>query len=341
MVPGSTRRPGAPRNPGVQRGAGVRVVLRVESTVRQLRREPIGSSPPPTRAAVRGVVDAEVDTAAPPPREPASPGETAGARPERTGPGPTRRRPLGRAGDPSRSPQWRARPQPQPELESGGGVCCDCSGRSRAGSPVCAGRRPGLVMTGLPEPRRDDGSRARLDTPGVELPGGCRTPAPGRRTGSAADMLAGMRSVVTLYARGPVRRRAGTGKGWQGRRGPVGSTDRRPAAPAGRRHATPARSPAAGARTLMTAAAGRVPEARVHPAGPSRHRALSAAGAVPELDQALLLNCRFAGGRRGAAVTGDATAAGYHFAWFRILDGEVVEPRPTTPRGGGRTSGMN
>lgn len=312
-------------------------VLRVESTVRQLRREPIGFEPT-ADALPPAVVDAEVDTAAPPPREPAPPGESGRhARPERTPePGPDAPPAAPAEPEPQPEPQREPEPepQPQPELESE---------RQRLLRLLrsIARQEPGLRWAAA---LGDDGAPAGTPVvttdlahgwipPGVELPEGVELLAPGRRTGSAADMVAGMRSVVTYTPGDPFggvpeqERVAGSAR--PRRVDPIDDLPRRLADATQHRRGLPRLVH----ETLMTAAAGRVPEARVHllrvHLDTARYQLLAQ---YPNLDQALLLNCLLLAAAE-AAVTGDATAAGYHFAWFRVLDGEVAEPRSTTPRG--------
>ncbi len=318
-------------------------VLRVESTVRQLRREPIGFEPV-TAILPAAVVDAEPVRSAPPPEpepspEPAPPPESApppkpapireGARhakPERTPEPEPDARPSAPA---QRQPRPEPEPEPQPALESE-------QQRLLRLLRSIARQEPGLRWAAA---LRDDGTPIVTTDlahgwipPGVDLPEDVELLPPARRTGTAADMVDGMRSPVTYTpgdSFGGVPENARVAGSARPRR--VDRIDDLP------RRLTEATQHRRGlprlVHTLLTAAAaGRVPEAqvdllRVH-LDTARYQLLAQ---YPDVDRALLLNCLLLAAAE-ATVTGDATAAGYHFAWFRVLGGEVADAGPETPR---------
>ncbi len=259
-------------------------VLRVESTVRQLRREPIGFEP-------------AADALPPAPAE--------------------------------REPRPEPEPEPQPELES------EQQRLLRLFRSITR-QGPGLRWAaGL----RDDGTPVVATDlahgwipPGIELPEGIELLAPARRTGTAADMVDGLRSVLSYTPGdsfgGVTERHRVAGSARPRRVDPIDNLPRRLAEATEHRRGLPRLVHA----LLMTAAAGRVPEAqtdllRVH-LDTARYQLLAQ---YPNVDQPLLLNCLLLAAAE-ATVTGDLTAAGYHFAWFHVLGGEVAETRSTAPR---------
>ena len=287
-------------------------VLRVESTVRQLRREPIGFEPVGNAldAPRDVVVEPEViEPAAPPEPEPIPVAQ----------PAPTPR-------DAARHAKPDPAPEPQAALES------DQQRLLRLVRSI-ARQEPGLCWAaGL----REDGTPVLVTDlahgwipPGVDIPEGVELLAPARRPGSAADLVYGLRTTVTYTPGdsfgGVGERDRVAGSPLPRRVRPIDDLSRRLTEATRHRRGLPA-----SVHTLMAAADG-VPEPqidllRVH-LDTARYQLLAQ---YPDANPALLLNCLLLAAAV-ASLTGDRTAAGYHFAWFTALAGEVAEPLPAAP----------
>ncbi len=309
-------------------------VLRVESTVRQLRREPIGFEPVGhALAAPRDVVvEPEVIEPEAPP-EPAA-GPEAAAPPEPTAPPapvvPPEPAPVVHREPAPREAARHAKPdpapEPQPELES------DHQRLLRLVRSI-ARQEPGLCWAaGL----REDGTPVLVTDlahgwipPGVDIPEGVELLQPARRPGSAADLVYGLLTTVTYTPGdsfgGVSERDRVAGSPLPRRVKPIDELSRRLTEATRNRRGLPT-----SVHTLM-AATDRVPEnqidlLRVH-LDTGRYQLLAQ---YPEANPALLLNCLLLAAAV-ALLTGDRTGAGYHFGWFTALAGEVAEPIPAAP----------
>jgi Family of unknown function (DUF5631)/Family of unknown function (DUF5632) len=326
-------------------------VLRVESAVRHLRREPLGFRPD------FSAIDAPARSVTPEPEVPpvAEPGEPPepeippAAEPEATKPAtpdepeilpPTK--PAKHAKPEPKEFGWSypdgtETPEPKPEIvdvtpaptEPAELVSRD--ERLRRLLRHVARQEPGLRW-GLGE--LEDGSTLLITDlahgwipPGINLPAGVELLAPGRRTDSLASWLTDAVAAVTYT---PGERLGGTP---QSDERPATSTTPRllampddlgeqlAAATQGRtglpRLTHALASAAAASRTVPEA---EVDVLRVH-MDTARYQLL---GNYPQIDNALLLNCQLLAATE-AMATGDPVAANYHLSWFRALNG-VPQP---------------
>ena len=307
--------------------------LRVESTVRQIRREPIGfelsaNALPPvvetttvmppvveTTIVMPAVVDAEV-AETPPSPEPEP--EPEPVRESVVEPEPVPDVPRHAKPDPA--------PEPRAELES------DQQRLLRLVRSI-ARQEPGICWAaGL----RGDGTPVLATDlahgwipPDVHIPEGVELLQPARRPGSAADMVYGLRSTVTYI---PGDSFGGVSdldrvadSPWPRRVEPIGDLSRRLADATRNRRGLP------GSVYGLLTAADQVAEPqidilRVH-LDTARYQLLAQ---YPNAAPALLLNCLLLAAAV-AVLTDDRTGAGYHFAWFTALAGEVAEPPPGQP----------
>ncbi len=313
-------------------------VLRVESTVRQLRREPLGFRPellqltgPQGRSSGEGVsAGSDVEPLEPPVGGPLM------AQPVPVGPvGPE-----GSSGqaavegvDHDRPTREFVEAPANSTVTEGGGLLGSAEQRLNRLVEFVARQEPRLRWAaGI----RDDGTTLLTTDladgwipPGINLPEAAVLLTPRRRTGSAAAMLGGTAPTASYSPGdrfGSCVTRGQPAVSTAARK--LGDIDDLPGRLVERTHSRDGLPRLTHTLVSTVASGGRVIDAevdvlRVH-LDTARYRLLAD---YPGVDHGLLLNCLLLAAAE-AWVTDDTVSANYHFAWFMALSGSPTEARP-------------